>query len=299
MQGVMRDEQRVKIAGGAGFLAALDQSGGSTPKALELYGLPKSAYADEGEMFDLMHAFRARIMTSPAFTGERILGAILFEQTMDRDVDGVPSPDYLWRRKGIVPFVKVDEGLAEPSDGVRLMKPFTRLGTLLSRAVDRNVFGTKMRSFVSRASATGVRSVLDQQFEYAREILDAGLTPILEPEIDIHSDQKAETEELLKQGILDRLTALPDGEPVMLKLTIPTVDDFYAELIGHPKVLRVVALSGGYSQEDADARLARDHGLIASFSRALVQDLRFQQTDDEFNKTLDAAITAIYRASTT
>lgn len=295
----MRNEQRVKIAEGAGFLAALDQSGGSTPKALDLYGIPESDYAGEREMFDLMHAFRARIITSPAFTGERILGAILFEQTMDRDVDGVPTPDYLWQRKNIVPFVKVDEGLADLSDGVRLMKPFTRLADLLTRAVDRNVFGTKMRSFVGRASARGISSVLDQQFEHAHQILAAGLTPILEPEIDIHSDEKAHAEELLKQGILDRLPALPDGSLVMLKLSIPTVDDFYADLIGHPRVLRVVALSGGYSQEEADTRLTRDHGLIASFSRALVQDLRDQQTDDEFNKTLDAAITAIYRASTT
>ncbi|WP_127502856.1 fructose bisphosphate aldolase [Actinoplanes solisilvae] len=295
----MRNEQRARIAEGAGFLAALDQSGGSTPKALELYGIPPSSYGDKTEMFDLMQTFRARIMTSPVFGGERVLGAILFEQTMDRDVDGIPSPDYLWERKGVVPFVKVDEGLADPSDGVRLMKPFTKLDSLLARAVERRMFGTKMRSFVSRASAGGIKTVLDQQFYYAQEILDAGLVPILEPEIDIRSTEKAHAEELLKAGILDRLQVIPDGSAVMLKLSIPTVDDFYAELIGHPKVLRVVALSGGYSQEEADTRLARDHGLIASFSRALVQDLRAQQTDDEFNRTLDAAITAVYRASTT
>ncbi|HET6482207.1 MAG TPA: fructose bisphosphate aldolase [Actinoplanes sp.] len=295
----MRDEQRARIGDGAGFLAALDQSGGSTPKALELYGVPKSAYTDEREMFDLMQAFRARIITSPAFTGERILGAILFEQTMDRDIDGVPTPDYLWQRKSIVPFVKVDEGLADESDGVRLMKPFTRLGPLLSRAGDRNIFGTKMRSFISRASAGGISAILDQQFDYAGEILDAGLVPILEPEIDIHSPEKAYAEELLRQGILDRLPTVPYDNQVMLKVSIPTVDDFYTELIDHPKVLRVVALSGGYSQQQADTRLARDHGLSASFSRALVQDLRAQQTDAEFNRTLAAATAAIYAASTT
>lgn len=295
----MDQQQRSKIGSGAGFLAALDQSGGSTPKALELYGVPESAYATEDEMFDLMHAFRARIITSPAFDGERILGAILFEQTMDRDVDGLPTPQYLWERRNVVPFVKVDEGLAAEAGGVRLMKPFTRLDGLLDRAVKRGVFGTKMRSFVSRAAPAGIAAVLDQQFEYAERILDAGLVPILEPEVDIHSDEKAPAEALLRQGILDRLPSVPAGSQVMLKLSIPTADDFYAGLIAHPKVLRVVALSGGYTRQEADERLTRNHGLIASFSRALVQDLHHDQDDKEFDHRLAEAIDAIYAASTT
>jgi fructose-bisphosphate aldolase, class I len=290
----MDHEQRSKIAEGAGFFAALDQSGGSTPKALELYGVPESAYAGDDQMFDLMHEFRRRIIKAPAFDGARILGAILFEQTMDRDIDGVPTPSYLWERKNIVPFVKVDEGLADEKDGVRLMKPFTRLDGLLDRAAKRRVFGTKMRSFVSRADAGGIGAILDQQFGYAARILEAGLMPILEPEIDIRSAEKAHAEELLKQGILDRL---PSGTQVMLKLSIPTVDDFYADLIEHPSVLRVVALSGGYTQDEADTRLARNHGLIASFSRALMQDLRHDQSDAEFDRTLSSAIDAIYAAS--
>jgi fructose-bisphosphate aldolase class I len=294
----MDQEQRSKIAHGRGFLAALDQSGGSTPKALALYGVPESGYADEEEMFALMHEFRSRIITAAAFNGERILGAILFEQTMERDVQGVPTPQYLWEHKQVVPFVKVDEGLADEQDGVRLMKPFTKLDDLLARATRRHVFGTKMRSFIARADPLGVAAVLDQQFGYAERILDAGLMPIIEPEVDIHSDEKQAAEELLRQGILDRLAALPDGQ-VMLKVTIPTQDDFYAELIEHPKVLRVVALSGGYSQHDADVRLARNHGLIASFSRALTEDLRHQQTDEEFDQVLEASIAAIYGASTT
>jgi fructose-bisphosphate aldolase class I len=259
--------------------------------------VPSSAYDNDDEMFDLMHEFRARIITSPAFTGDRILGAILFEQTMDRDIDGLPAPQYLWERRNVVPFVKVDEGLADESAGVRLMKPFTRLDGLLERAVKRRVFGTKMRSFISRADPGGVGAILDQQFEYAARILDTGLVPILEPEVDIHSDQKAHAEELLKQGILDRLTRVPGGSSVMLKLSIPTVDDFYTDLIAHPSVLRVVALSGGYSQQEADTRLARNHGLIASFSRALVQDLHHDQDDATFDRTLGAAISAIYEAS--
>jgi len=295
----MNEEQRSKIADGHGFLAALDQSGGSTPKALAQYGVPESAYATDEEMFDLMHEFRSRIITAPAFTGDRILGAILFEQTMDRDVAGTATPRYLWEDKQVVPFVKVDEGLAEEANGVRLMKPFTKLDDLLARATRRHVFGTKMRSFITRADAGGVAAILDQQFGYAEQILDADLMPIIEPEVDIHSDEKQPAEELLRQGIVDRLAALPDGRQVMLKLSIPTEDNFYAELIEHPKVLRVVALSGGYSQQDADARLARNHGLIASFSRALTEELRRQQSDDEFNRALDSAIAGIYRASTT
>jgi fructose-bisphosphate aldolase class I len=293
----MDQQQRSKIADGDGFLAALDQSGGSTPKALEAYGVPDSAYANDDQMFDLMHEFRARIIASPAFTGERILGAILFEQTMDRDVDGVATPQYLWERKQVVPFVKVDEGLAEEEAGVRLMKPFTRLDGLLERATAKRVFGTKMRSFVSRADAGGIDAILDQQFGYGARILDAGLVPILEPEIDVHSADKPKAEELLKQGILDRLGSVPDGRQVMLKLSIPSADDFYADLIGHPKVLRVVALSGGYTQQEADARLVHNHGLIASFSRALMQDLRRQQSDEEFDRILATAIDDIYAAS--
>jgi fructose-bisphosphate aldolase, class I len=295
----MNQEQRSKIADGRGFLAALDQSGGSTPKALAQYGVPESSYSTEDEMFDLMHEFRSRIITAPAFNGDRILGAILFEQTMDRDVAGIATPRYLWEQKKIVPFVKVDEGLDDEKDGVRLMKPFTKLDGLLARASGRRVFGTKMRSFIARADPDGIAAVLDQQFGYAERILDADLMPIIEPEVDIHSEEKQSAEQLLLQGILDRLSSLPDGRQVMLKLSIPTRDDFYAELIGHPKVLRTVALSGGYSQHDADVRLARNHGLIASFSRALTEDLRRRQTDEEFNRDLDAAIADIYRASTT
>jgi fructose-bisphosphate aldolase class I len=292
----MNQEQRGRIADGRGFLAALDQSGGSTPKALAQYGVPESAWSGDDEMFERMHEFRSRIITAPAFTGDRILGAILFEQTMDRDVDGMPAPAYLWERKRVVPFVKVDEGLAGEAGGVRLMKPFTRLDDLLARAARRRVFGTKMRSFVARADARGIDAVLDQQFEYAGRILDAGLVPIIEPEVDIHSEDKPAAEELLRQGILDRL---PAGRQVMLKLSIPSRDDFYAPLIGHPSVLRVVALSGGYPRADADARLSRNHGLIASFSRALTEGLGYGQSDDEFNWTLDQAIAGIYRASDT
>jgi fructose-bisphosphate aldolase class I len=295
----MDEDQRSKISHGTGFLAALDQSGGSTPQALALYGVPDSAYRTEAEMFDLMHAFRRRIIASPAFTGERILGAILFEQTMDRDVDGMATPQYLWERKGVVPFVKVDEGLAAESDGVRLMKPFTRLDSLLERAKARRMFGTKMRSFISRADAGGINAILDQQFDYAARILDTGLVPILEPEVDIYSADRQQADDLLKQGLLGRLPTVPDGRQVMLKLSIPALDDFYHDLIGHPKVLRVVALSGGYTQQEADSRLARNHGLIASFSRALAQDLRLQQSEAEFDQTLDEAIAAIYQASTT
>jgi fructose-bisphosphate aldolase class I len=294
----MDQEQWARIADGSGFLAALDQSGGSTPKALAAYGVSESDYSGDAEMFDLIHQFRERIISAPAFDGTRVLGAILFEQTMDRDVQGVATPKFLWERKHVVPFVKVDEGLAEEKDGVQLMKPFTKLGSVLERGTNRGVFGTKMRSFIRAADAAGIGAVLDQQFEYAGEILDAGLMPILEPEIDIKIEDKAQAEDLLKQGITERLASISQDRRVMLKLSIPTRDDQYADLIAHPKVLRVVALSGGYSQQDADARLTRNHGLIASFSRALTEGLRKDQSDDEFNRTLDAAIAAIYRAST-
>jgi fructose-bisphosphate aldolase, class I len=295
----MNEEQWSTIARRSGFLAALDQSGGSTPKALAEYGVPESAYSTDAEMFDLMHEFRRRMITAPAFSGDRVLGAILFEQTMDRDVNGVGTAQYLWEHKKVVPFVKVDEGLAAEADGVRLMKPMAKLETLLRRAVDRQVFGTKMRSLVLHANPGGIKAVLDQQFAYATSILDAGLVPILEPEVDIHSEQKVEAEELLGRSILDRLDAVPGGRQVMLKLSIPTRVDFYAELIRHPKVLRVVALSGGYSRREATALLAANHGLIASFSRALSEGLQREQSDEEFNRTLAESITAIYAASAT
>lgn len=287
-----------QIASGDGFIAALDQSGGSTPKALEQYGVPRDAYADDEEMFDLVHRMRTRIVTSPAFTGERILGAILFEGTMEREIDGVPSATYLWRTKGIVPFVKVDQGLADEADGVRLMKPLTRLDDLLARARAQAVFGTKMRSVVERADADGIGRIVDQQFEVGRRILDAGLVPILEPEVDIHAADKAGAEELLRDRIVAQLDQLPDDRQVMLKLTIPTVDGFYTPLIDHPRVLRVVALSGGYSREEANERLARNPALIASFSRALIGELADAQSDDEFDAALDLAIRSIYEAST-
>jgi fructose-bisphosphate aldolase class I len=295
----MDEAQRSKMATGRGFIAALDQSGGSTPKALALYGIEESEYSSDAEMFDLMHEFRSRIIASPSFDGDRILGAILFEQTMDRDIDGVNTVAYLWQRKNVVPFVKVDEGLAQEADGVQLMKPFTKLGGLLERAVDRGVFGTKMRSVVTHADAGGIRAVLDQQFEYAAQILDAGLVPIIEPEVDVTSHDKQQAEDLLKAGILERLGGVPAGRQVMLKVSIPTVDGFYADLIQHPSVLRVVALSGGYSRVEADQRLARNPGLIASFSRALTEGLTRQQSDAEFDAVLDKAIASIYAASLT
>jgi fructose-bisphosphate aldolase class I len=295
----MNEAQRSKMATGRGFIAALDQSGGSTPKALGLYGIEESEYSSDEQMFDLMHEFRCRIIASPAFDGDRILGAILFEQTMDRDVDGVNSVQYLWERRGVVPFVKVDEGLAQEADGVQLMKPFTKIDDLLERAVGRQVFGTKMRSVVKHADAAGITAVLDQQFMYAGRILDAGLVPIVEPEVDIKAPDKAEAEDILKTGISQRLAAVPEGRQVMLKLSIPSVDGFYSDLMTHPKVLRVVALSGGYSRDEADRLLARNPGLIASFSRALTEGLRRDQSDAEFDEVLDKSIASIYAASLT
>jgi fructose-bisphosphate aldolase class I len=295
----MDEAQRSKMATGRGFVAALDQSGGSTPKALELYGIEESEYSSDEQMFDLMHEFRSRIIADPAFDGDRVLGAILFEQTMDRDVDGVNCVQYLWERKNVVPFVKVDEGLAQESDGVQLMKPFTKIDDLLERAVRRRVFGTKMRSVVKHADATGITAVLDQQFTYAGRILDAGLVPIVEPEVDIDAPDKGEAEEMLKSGMVERLDAVPEGRQVMLKLSIPTVDGFYSDLMTHPKVLRVVALSGGYSRDEADQLLARNPGLIASFSRALTEGLRRDQSDAEFGEMLDKSIASIYAASLT
>lgn len=293
----MNQEQLTKMAQGQGFIAALDQSGGSTPKALKQYGIEESAYSGEAQMFDLVHAMRTRIVTSPAFDGRRVLGAILFEMTMDRQFDGMDAATYLWTRKQVVPFLKVDKGLAAEADGVQLMKPITGLDELLERAVAKGIFGTKMRSVVNGANAKGIDAVLDQQFEVGRQIFNAGLVPILEPEVSIKAPDKQQAEELLKQGFLKRLDALPADVRVMLKLTLPTVDGYFKELVAHPRVVRVVALSGGYSRDDANARLARNPGVIASFSRALTEGLTAQQSDEEFNGMLDRSIEGIYRAS--
>jgi fructose-bisphosphate aldolase, class I len=295
----MTTAQFEKIRTGRGFLAALDQSGGSTPKALAHYGVPEDSYSGDAEMFDAVHAMRTRIITDPAFTGERILGAILFEDTMERQIEGRDTPSYLWGVKGVVPFLKVDKGLAAEADGVQVMKPIDGLDALLARAVDKGVFGTKMRSVIKLADEKGVAAIVEQQFTIGAQIADAGLMPILEPEVDIRSPQKAEAEKLLHAGITQHLDALPDDRHVMLKLSLPSVDDFYADLVAHPRVLRVVALSGGYTREEADAILARQHGVIASFSRALAEGLSAQQSDAEFHATLDAAIAEIYAASIT
>ena len=295
----MNTKQLERIRADKGFLAALDQSGGSTPKALEHYGVSRDAYSNEEQMFDLVHQMRTRIMTSPAFSGKFILGAILFEQTMDRKVEGLYTADYLWDKKGIVPFLKVDQGLAPLEGGVQLMKPINGLDELLKRAVSRNVFGTKMRSVISQANPEGIDRVVDQQFALGKQILSAGLVPIIEPEVDIHSADKAQSEVLLKAAILRHLDALPASSSVMLKLSIPTVDGFYSDLMKHPRILRIVALSGGYSQAEADERLARNPGLIASFSRALAEGLFAYQTDAQFNETLAESIQKIYAASIT
>lgn len=293
----MNTEQLEKVEAGRGFVAALDQSGGSTPKALKLYGIEESACSDEAEMFDLIHEMRTRIITSRAFDGDRILGAILFEMTMDREIEGVGSAEFLWKAKGVVPFLKVDKGLAEEDHGSQVMKPIPGLDDLCSRAVDKGMFGTKMRSVVKLADDAGIGAVLDQQFELGRSIHAHGLVPILEPEIDIHSPSKAEAEDKLLAGVLSRLDDLGDEERVMLKLTLPETDGHYQPLVDHPKVVKVLALSGGYSREEADARLARNPGVIASFSRALTEGLTAQQSDEEFDEALDAAIESIYQAS--
>jgi fructose-bisphosphate aldolase class I len=295
----MNAAQFEKLQTGSGFIAALDQSGGSTPKALRLYGIEESEYPGDEEMFALMHAMRERIITSRSFDGDRILGAILFENTMDRQIAGRDTADYLWDVKHVVPILKVDKGLANEVDGVQLMKPIQGLDALLVRARDKGIFGTKMRSVIKLANEVGVRAIVAQQFEVGKQILAAGLVPIIEPEVDIKSPQKAEAETLLKAAILAELDQLADDQWVMLKLTLPDVDDFHAELVGHPRVLRVVALSGGYTREDANARLARNHGLIASFSRALTEGLSAQQNDDEFDAALDRSIASIFAASTT
>jgi fructose-bisphosphate aldolase class I len=293
------DDQLKKIKNDEGFIAALDQSGGSTPNALKLYGIDKDAWSNEEGMYDLVHTMRTRIMTSPAFTGKRLIGAILFENTMDRTVEGRPTPAYLWDVKGVVPFLKVDKGLTEEKDGVQLMKPIDGLDALLKKAKSKDVFGTKMRSVIKQADPHGVEKVVKQQFDLGKQILAAGLVPIIEPEVDIKTPNKDQAEALLKAAILKELNALKPDQRVMLKLTIPDKDNFYTDLIKHKNVLRVVALSGGYSRDDANKRLARNNGMTASFSRALAEGLKAQQSDKEFNAALDASIESIYRASIT
>ena len=295
----MNKEQFEKMKSGRGFVAALDQSGGSTPKALKLYGIEEDAYSGDEEMFTVMHEMRSRIVSSPSFDGDRILGAILFENTMDRQIEGRDSAEYLWEVKRVVPILKVDKGLADEADGVQLMKPIPDLDALLARANQKGIFGTKMRSVIKRADDAGVKAIVDQQFEIARQIIAAGLVPIIEPEVDIHAPDKAEAEALLKAAILEQLEQLAPDQYVMLKLTLPEQDDFYAELVRHPNVVRVVALSGGYSREEANARLTRNHGVVASFSRALTEGLTAQQSDKEFDAALDEAIASIAEASNT
>ncbi len=293
----MNTAQAQKMSSGKGFIAALDQSGGSTPKALEGYGIGKDAWKSDEEMFALMHAMRARIIKSPAFNGDRIIGAILFERTMDGDIDGKPVPSFLWENKGVVPFLKIDKGLADKEDGVRLMKPMPDLDKLLDRAVAKGIFGTKMRSVIDAASPSGIAANVAQQFDFGRQILAKSLMPIIEPEVTISIADKAEAETILRDEILKNLDKLPAGQKVMLKLTIPSVVNFFKPLIDHPKVMRVVALSGGYSREDANAMLARNTGLIASFSRALSEGLSAQQSDNAFNAELEKTIASIYDAS--
>ncbi len=293
----MDEQQLNKIKNDPGFIAALDQSGGSTPKALKLYGIEESEYSGEDEMFDLIHQMRTRIITNPAFNGDRIVGAILFEQTMDRQIEGKGTAEYLWQDKGVVPFLKVDKGLADEADGTQVMKPMPDLDALLERAKGHGVFGTKMRSVIKVANEAGVTANVAQQFEVGKQILGHGLVPIIEPEVDINSPSKSEAEKLLKDRILAELDSVDD--PIMLKLTLPEEDGFYTELVEHPKVLRVVALSGGYSREEANARLARNPGVIASFSRAFTEGLSAQQSDEDYTATLDASIQSIFEASRT
>ena len=293
------EQQQAKFRTQPGFIAALDQSGGSTPKALRLYGIPEGSWSSDAAMMDLIHAMRTRIITSPSFNGDRILAAILFEDTMDRDILGRPTAQYLWEVKQVVPILKVDKGLEAEANGVQLMKPMPDLDQLLSRAKAKGIFGTKMRSVIKQGNAAGIRAVVDQQFEVAGQIIAAGLVPIIEPEVDIKCPDKAAAEDLLKAAIMTRLEALPSGQQVMLKLTLPNQDNLYAECIAHPRVLKVVALSGGYSRDEANARLARQHNMVASFSRALTEGLTAQQSDAEFNAALDRAIESIFQASNT
>jgi len=293
------DDQKQKIKAQPGFIAALDQSGGSTPKALGLYGIKPDAWTDEEGMYRVVHEMRTRIITSPAFNGERVMGAILFENTMDRDIKGQPTADYLWEVKKVVPFLKIDKGLADEQDGVQVMKAMPQLDALLKKAVSKHIFGTKMRSVIKQANAAGINAVVKQQFEIGKQIIAAGLVPIIEPEVDIHCPQKAQAEALLKTAMLAELNKLNPDQVVMLKLTLPEQDNFYKECVAHPNVLKVVALSGGYSRADANARLARNNGVVASFSRALSEGLTAQQSDAEFNALLDAAVESIYQASKT
>ena len=293
----MSAQQLQRVRNDDGFIAALDQSGGSTPKALGLYGIADGSWADDEEMFDLVHAMRSRIMMSSAFSGERVLGAILFEMTMDRLVDGIPTASYLWQRKNVVPFLKVDKGLSDQVDGAQVMKPIPDLDALLERAVTAGIFGTKMRSVISSANPAGVSAVVSQQFEVGHQILSAGLVPIIEPEVDIHAPDKAQAEEMLRDAILNELATVDADSPVMLKLTLPEVDGLYDVFVDHDSVARVVALSGGYSREVANERLSRNRGVIASFSRALTEGLAAGQTDAEFDAMLDGTIEGIYQAS--
>jgi len=292
-------EQLEKMKTHPGFIAALDQSGGSTPGALRAYGIKDGSWSSDEEMYKLVHQMRTRIITSPSFTGKRILGAILFENTMERSIEGQPSADYLWNVRRVVPFLKVDKGLAAEQNGVQLMKPMPELAGLLNKGKAKRIFGTKMRSVVKQANPTGVKEIVAQQFEVARQIIAAGLVPIIEPEVDIHCPEKAKAEELLKTSILAELDGLSADQLVMLKLTLPEKDDLYAECVHHPKVVRVVALSGGYTREEGNRRLRRNHGVVASFSRALVEGLSAQQSDAEFNSLLDASIQSIFEASNT
>ena len=292
-------EQLGKVEREPGFVAALDQSGGSTPKALRLYGIEEGAWSNEDEMFSIIHDMRTRIITSPSFNGDRILGAILFENTMDREIGGKPSARYLWEEKRVVPFLKVDKGLAPEADGVQLMKPMPELDALLGRAREKGVFGTKMRSVIKLANPAGIKAIVDQQFEIARHILAAGLVPIIEPEIDIHSPEKAEAEALLRSELLAHLNRLGPDERVIFKLTLPEEADFYAECVDHPRLLKLVALSGGYTREEANARMSRNRGVVASFSRALTEGLNAGQSESEFNSMLDSSIASIFQASQT
>jgi len=293
----MNNEQLTRMRDGNGFIAALDQSGGSTPKALRLYGIEENEYSGEEEMFSLIHKMRSRMMTSPVFNGERILGAILFEGTMEREVEGLGAAEYLWKKKQVIPFLKIDKGLADDVDDCQMMKPNPDLDALLARATAKGIFGTKMRSVIKEANEKGIKAVVAQQFEVGRQILRAGLVPIIEPEVDINSATKGEAEVILKSALLEELNKQPADQPVMLKLTLPNIDNFYAELVAHPSVLRVVALSGGYTREDSNKKLAANKGVIASFSRALTEGLSAKQSDADFNNSLDSAIAGIYAAS--
>jgi len=295
----LNEEQFQKMKSHPGFIAALDQSGGSTPKALALYGIKEGSWSNEDEMFAIVHQMRTRMITSPSFAGERIIGAILFENTMDREIEDQPTADYLWNVKRVVPFLKVDKGLETEKDGVQLMRPIPGLAPLLERAKAKRIFGTKERSFIKQANEAGIKAIVKDQFDLAALIIDAGLVPIVEPEVDIHCPEKAKAEGLLKAAILEKLEHLPADQLVMLKLTLPEQDNFYGDFVKHPKVLRVVALSGGYSRDEANNRLRRNHGVIASFSRALAEGLSAQQSDAEFNAVLNNSIHSIFEASNT